>query len=59
MKHLKTYTLYERVSEETKLFENHYEWSEVDEKLQKEFQFDNLFSEVTKLLNIIFRKIFN
>lgn len=49
MKYLKPYTLYERVSEETKLFENHSEWSEVDEKLQKEFQFDNF----TKALDFI------
>ena len=52
MKRIKTYTLYERVSNETKLFESNQNWSEVDNKLQREFEFDD-FQQALEFINEI------
>lgn len=52
MKRIKTYTLFERVSEETKLFESNQNWINIDGKLQRDFQFSD-FNEALQFINEI------
>ena len=47
-----TYTLFERVSNETKLFESNQNWSEVDGKLCRDFDFSD-FNEALQFINKI------
>jgi 4a-hydroxytetrahydrobiopterin dehydratase len=52
MKRIKTYTLFERVSEETKLFESNQNWINIDGKLQRDFQFSD-FNDALQFINQI------
>lgn len=52
MKKIKTYTLFERVSEETKLFESNQNWINIDGKLQRDFQFSD-FNDALQFINQI------
>jgi 4a-hydroxytetrahydrobiopterin dehydratase len=52
VKRIKTYTLFERVSEETKLFESNQNWINIDGKLQRDFQFSD-FNEALQFINEI------
>lgn len=52
MKRIKTYTLFERVSNETKLFESVQNWIEIDGKLCRDFEFSD-FNEALGFINKI------
>lgn len=52
MKRIKTYTLFERVSNETKLFESNQNWIEIDGKLCRDFEFSD-FNEALRFINKI------
>jgi 4a-hydroxytetrahydrobiopterin dehydratase len=52
VKRIKTYTLFERVSEETKLFESNQNWINIDGKLQRDFQFSD-FNDALQFINQI------
>ena len=52
MKKIKTYTLFERVSNETKLFESGQNWIEIDGKLCRDFDFSD-FNEALQFINKI------
>ena len=52
MKRIKTYTFFERVSNETKLFDSNQNWINIDGKLQRDFQFSD-FNEALQFINQI------